>query len=62
MKRFIQDKKKLIFNIMHSLCIRIQTKYSIIDLLDQVTKSIGLSIAWIKAGTGQDPQLAIRNA
>ncbi len=61
-KRFIQDKKKLIFNIMHSLCIQIQTKYSMIDLLDQVIKSIGLFVAWIKAGTGRGQQLAIRNA
>jgi hypothetical protein len=31
--------------ILDSLCIRIQTKYSIIDLLDQVIKSIRLFIA-----------------
>ncbi len=47
---------------MHSLCIQIQTKYSMIDLLDQVIKSIGLFVAWIKAGTGRGQQLAIRNA
>jgi hypothetical protein len=37
--------KRVIFNVMHSLCIRIQTKYTIIHLLDQVIKSIGLFIA-----------------